>query len=138
MVKDRIIRTAKSTMLSEDVAPQASPIMSDPRFGSRNSALEMVPNDLMFSNMILSTSIKALTIKSIRFETAKGIVFGAMRISELAWTVLCEHIRGAREPPFFSSQLAIIQSLDTTLSISPANSLLFSYPEEDQHPLFQS
>jgi hypothetical protein len=72
MVKDRIIRTAKSTMLSEDVAPQASPIMSDPRFGSRNSALEIVPNDLMFSNMIVSTSIKALRIKNIRFELLRA------------------------------------------------------------------
>jgi hypothetical protein len=72
IVKDRTIRTAKSTMLSEDVAPQASPIMSDPRFGSRNSALEMVPSDFMVSNMILSTSIKALRIKRVRFETAKA------------------------------------------------------------------
>jgi hypothetical protein len=74
MVKDRIIRTAKSTMLSEDVAPQASPIISDPRFGSKNSAREMVPSDLMVSNIILSTNMKALRIKSMRFETAKGIV----------------------------------------------------------------
>ena len=59
-----------------------------------------------------------------------------MRISELAWAVLCEHIRGAREPPFFSSQLAIIQSLDTSLSISPEVltnswiSALFDIPNE--------
>jgi hypothetical protein len=67
MVKDRTIRTAKSTMLAEDVAPQASPIMSDPRFGSMNSDLETVLNDFMVSDTILPTSTYALRIISMRF-----------------------------------------------------------------------
>jgi len=64
IVKDKTIRTAKSLMLVEGVPSQASPIMSDPRFGSRNSALEMVPNDLMSLNMALSTSKEHLRIKA--------------------------------------------------------------------------
>ena len=52
MTKDRIMRTARSPMLVEGVAPQASPIMSDPRFGSRNSARETVANDFMVSSIL--------------------------------------------------------------------------------------
>jgi hypothetical protein len=74
IVKDKTTRTAKSPMLVEGVAPQASPIMSDPRFGSRNSALEIVPSDLTVSNMILSTRIEHRRIKNMWFEAAKGIL----------------------------------------------------------------
>jgi hypothetical protein len=44
MAKDRIIRTANSLILVEVVAPHASPIIRDPRFGSMNSALDIVPS----------------------------------------------------------------------------------------------
>ena len=54
MVKDRAIRTSRLIRLMGGVAPQASPIMSEPRFGRRNSALEMVANCLMVSVMALS------------------------------------------------------------------------------------
>ena len=54
MAKDKIIITTNSPMLVDGIAPQASPIMSDPKFGSRNSALEIVPSDFMVSNMALS------------------------------------------------------------------------------------
>jgi len=57
IVKDRIIITAKSPMLVDDVAPQASPMMSDPRFGSKNSALETVPSDFMVSSISLSRDV---------------------------------------------------------------------------------
>ena len=54
---DKTIRTNKSAMLVDGVAPQASPMISDPRFGNRNSALEIVPSDFMVSDMALSTDL---------------------------------------------------------------------------------
>jgi len=49
--------TAKSLILVDGVAPQASPMMSDPRFGSRNSALETVPSSFMVFDMAFSASL---------------------------------------------------------------------------------
>jgi len=74
MVKDKSIKTTKSPMLMKGVAPQASPIISDPRFGSRNSALEIVPNDLMALNMALSTSKEHPRIRGLRDEAAMDLV----------------------------------------------------------------
>jgi len=54
MAKDKIIKTTNSPMLVDGIAPQASPIMSDPKLGSRNSALEMVASDFMVSDIELS------------------------------------------------------------------------------------
>lgn len=51
MENDKTIIIAKSPVLVEGVAPQASPMISDPRLGSRNSALEIVPSDFMILNM---------------------------------------------------------------------------------------
>jgi len=45
--KDKIIITTKSPILVDGIAPQASPIMSDPKFGSRNSALEIAPSNFI-------------------------------------------------------------------------------------------
>jgi hypothetical protein len=68
MVNDKAIRTTKSPILVEGVAPHASPIISDPRFGSRNSDLEMVPNDFMVSNMALPTKCKGLENKKCALD----------------------------------------------------------------------
>jgi hypothetical protein len=53
MTKDKTIRTIISIILVDRVAPQASPMMSDPKFGSRNSALETVASDFVVSNMAM-------------------------------------------------------------------------------------
>ena len=50
ILKDRAIRTTKLVRLMGGVAPQASPIISEPRFGRRNSALETVANSFMVLN----------------------------------------------------------------------------------------
>ena len=53
ITQDKAIITTKPLTLVDGVVPQASPIMSDPKFGSRNSALETVPNNRMVSNIAL-------------------------------------------------------------------------------------
>jgi hypothetical protein len=54
MVKERASRTTRLVKPKAGVTPQASPMMSEPRFGSRNSALEMMPINLMVSSISLS------------------------------------------------------------------------------------
>jgi hypothetical protein len=54
IAKDKTILIAKSPRPVDGVAPHASPIMSEPRFGSMNSALERVPNVFTVPDMALS------------------------------------------------------------------------------------
>ena len=56
MVKDKTIETTSSAKPMDEVTPQASPIIREPRFGRRNSALETEANDLTLCNMALSKS----------------------------------------------------------------------------------
>jgi hypothetical protein len=48
MEKDRIIMITKLLMLVEGIATQASPMMSDPKFGSKNSALKTMLSDFFY------------------------------------------------------------------------------------------
>jgi hypothetical protein len=57
--KDSTIKTTKSPTLVDAVAPQASPMISDPKFGIMNSALETVPSNFTVSNMTLSTVFRS-------------------------------------------------------------------------------
>jgi hypothetical protein len=78
MVKDKIMRTARSPMLVDAAAPQASPIMSDPRFGSRNSALETVLKDLRVSS--ISTGKKVWRTKGVCFEAEASACLDGLRV----------------------------------------------------------
>jgi len=53
IVKDNTTITAKSVKNKGGETPQASPRMSEPKFGRINSALETMPSDLNVWNMIL-------------------------------------------------------------------------------------
>jgi hypothetical protein len=52
IAKDKTTETARSVKPKGGVNPHASPIMREPRFGRRNSALETMPNKLIVSNML--------------------------------------------------------------------------------------
>ena len=54
IANDNITKITTSPMLVEGFAPQASPMISDPRFGSKNSALEIVPTNFKDSSIAAS------------------------------------------------------------------------------------
>jgi len=53
IVKDNTTRTIKSVKDKSGETPQASPKISEPKFGRINSALETMPNDFNVWSMIL-------------------------------------------------------------------------------------
>jgi hypothetical protein len=58
MAKDRTTKTAPLIKPKGGLAPQASPIISEPKFGRRNSDLETVANNFILSNMMVPTPRK--------------------------------------------------------------------------------
>jgi len=52
--KDKTTMIIKLVKSIGEVAPQAIPIMSEPRFGRRNSALEITASNFIVSNIIKS------------------------------------------------------------------------------------
>ena len=54
--KDRTIKTNPSTKPNGGFAPHASPIMSEPRFGNKNSDLEIVARDFIALDIISKLS----------------------------------------------------------------------------------
>jgi len=55
MVNESTIRMIISVKLRDGLAPHASPMMSEPRLGKRNSALEMIANCLMVFDFVKRT-----------------------------------------------------------------------------------
>jgi hypothetical protein len=52
IVNERTIKITSSVRLKGGVIPYATPMISEPKLGKRNSALETIANCLMDSNMM--------------------------------------------------------------------------------------
>ncbi|MGD0028413.1 MAG: hypothetical protein ABSC91_05680 [Candidatus Bathyarchaeia archaeon] len=59
--KERITKIAPLIKPKGGLAPQASPIISEPKLGRINSALETIPTRLIVSNMALSRRVITAT-----------------------------------------------------------------------------
>jgi hypothetical protein len=57
MEKERAIRIIPLIKLNGGLTPHASPMMSEPRFGNRNSDLEIVARDFIALDIVSRESI---------------------------------------------------------------------------------
>ena len=75
IVKERATRTIRLSNDAGGVTPQASPMISEPKFGRRNSALDTVPSSFIVSGMASPKPIESLDLKHALFRWRNATVY---------------------------------------------------------------
>jgi len=75
MAKERTTKITPLIKLRGGLAPQASPMISEPKFGRRNSALETVASNFTLSNILVPTPNKGGHSQKRTFKACIIITF---------------------------------------------------------------